>query len=210
MALVTATEYKTYRGVSGSDHDTLLSTVIIPIAESRISDYCNVETFDSAAYTDEVHDGDGTQLLIVKNPPIDTGETVTVKALDAEGTESTIETNTYRAITDGRIMKVPKENRTLVVRSPFGGFRSDSLEAQNRWREGWGNILVSYTGGYATAPQNLKYAVYRMVDHIMAERGDDFFASASALGVDNVSKFGVIDQDAALVSLLVPYVTGSL
>lgn len=68
-ALTTLARQKSYLGISVSDHDALLKT-LINAATQFIEDYLGGRRLKSTEYTEEKYDGSGTKRLVLRNFPV--------------------------------------------------------------------------------------------------------------------------------------------
>ena len=180
MALCTTAEFKTWRGVTGSDWDTAIG-VLIASSQAEIERLCGRTAggFESASFT-EVFDGDGSQTLRVSNGPISSITSITVGNSDPV----TLSADSY-TFKDRTISRIPFNNPgAFVNRSGWG----DILPIASRspcFDEGVQNVTVVYTGGYATVPDDLKQVCYEFVAHQLDSRGQDFGKQAAAVGNTN-------------------------
>ena len=177
MALCTTAEFKTWRGVTGSDWDTAIG-VLIASSQAEIERLCGRTAggFESASFT-EVFDGDGSQTLRVSNGPISSITSITVGNSDPV----TLSADSY-TFKDRTISRIPFNNPgAFVNRSGWG----DILPIASRspcFDEGVQNVTVAYTGGYATVPDDLKQVCYEFVAHYLDSRGQDFGKQAAVTG----------------------------
>lgn len=140
VRLCSLNELKSYLRIAVSEtaYDSILGNII----EATSSD-CETATgitFTKVAYTDEKHMGGGSSAS-VKNWPIDSSASVTVKNYDANAIQTTtlLSTN-YDVDYEAGIIR-------LVANLAFSPYA--------------GAVLISYTGGYATSGSgdDLKVAV---------------------------------------------------
>lgn len=177
MALCTAAEFKAWRGVTGTDWDTLIGD-LIDSAQAEIERLCGRTAggFESASFT-EVFDGDGSQTLRVSNGPISSITSITVGNSDPV----TLSADSY-TFKDRTISRLPfNGGGSFVSRDGWG----DPLPIGSRspcFDEGVQNVTVVYTGGYATVPDDLKQVCYEFVAHALDSRGQDFGKQASVTG----------------------------
>lgn len=206
MAITTAAAWKAYRQTSATTWDTLVTDVLIPTAQAEIEAYTD-RVIESATYTDEAYSGDGSQELLLRNWPVTVLTSIKVKADD--GTTTTLDSSDYRA-------DLGTHNTGLVVRLPYTG--GSSRLAVDDWGEplgyrsqgasfpeGFQNILVTYTGGYATVPANIVLAAHRLIDHYLSQRGVDIGVSNDSQGNRSSTFRGGMDIDLMKRSLLGPY-----
>ena len=180
MALCTATEFKAWRGVTGSDYDSVITTLIASSqAEIERLTGRTEGGFESASFT-EVLDGNGSQQIKVSNGPITAITSITVGNSDP----ATLSADSYTF--KGRVIsRLPFDGGgSLTTRDGWG----DPLPIGGRspcFAEGVQNVTVVYTGGYATVPDDLKQVCYEFVAHQLDSRGQDFGKQAAAVGNTN-------------------------
>lgn len=97
----------------------------------------------TATVTDEAHDGNGTDLLVVKKPPI-----VSVASLSIGG--SGVSSNRYK-VYDQYVRMVSTLDDTIPSYFPIG--------VQN--------VLITYTSGFTAVPADVKLAVANAIEIIM-------------------------------------------
>lgn len=167
MALITASEYKVWAGISVSTYDTRLA-VLIPAVQARAERFCN-RGFDYATGISEVIDGTGASSVVVSRPPIASLTSVVVD-LGWGGTATyTTDALNYDTTDMGRIWFPSPYSGTLGVDDfgvPLGIAESPSFPL------GRGNVTVTYAGGYggagATVPDDLKLTMYESVAEAMS------------------------------------------
>lgn len=139
--LVTTAEVKTYLGISGSTHDTLIAE-LINIASEFIEVYCNT-TFSSDATTDKI-DG-GQEFLITTKAPIISITSIT--DLEDSTAVSTTDFDFYSE--SGRIYRI-NDNHLYPGRQP-------------KWFLGKQRYSVVYQAGYAAVPEAVKWVCYEVI-----------------------------------------------
>lgn len=170
MALITAAEFKTWRGISASTYDAQLA-VIIPAVQAAMERFCGrVNTgFDQASYT-ETLDGDDSPSLFLEATPIATSPAASVTHIADDGTETVISTSDYRINTKtGEVFRLGSR----FSFSPFDEFGEPNLDRSfgysPRWSAGRQNWKITYTGGYSTIPADLKMVTYDLVARTLGE-----------------------------------------
>jgi len=138
--LVTAAEVKTYLGLSGSTHDTLIDELIDLVSEF-IEDYCNTH-FSSTSVTDKI-DG-GLEFLFTTKAPIISVTSIT--DLEDSTAVSTTDYDTYLA--EGMIYR---KNSVLTFPN------------QTSWAAGKQRFSVVYASGYAAVPEVIKWVTYQLI-----------------------------------------------
>jgi hypothetical protein len=174
VAIVTAAQWKAYKGIVATTWDAQLA-VIIPAAEALVEYYCN-RIFYSATYT-EYHDGDGSDTLVLRNGPVTS--ITSVKLVDPSGSVTVI--YTYDAssyIIQGRTNKLVLNN-TYDARwavEDVGGLTWDSTRMGRYpcWPRGFQNVQVVYVGGYSVMPTDLQLAMYQYIDMVLASATQNF------------------------------------
>lgn len=169
MAVVTAAEYKVFKGISATTYDAQLA-VIIPAAQKLAEDYCDV-AFDSATFTEYLDGNDWTRIC-VKNPPIQS--ITSIASVFADGTSSTIDSTTYTYDAESGVVGFNPSNEGFRTYDNWGEADSGTattapwLSTPN-FRKGFHNIKIIYVGGYGTYPASLKYAMYMLVDAMLSQ-----------------------------------------
>lgn len=204
MAIVTAAEYKAWRGITGSDYDTLIGT-LADIATRKIERLTGRTAggfeSESSPYTEQV-DGTGTQILRVSN---DISTITSIKVGKPGAYDTTIEASGY-TFRDRSIMRLPHgSGRTYAVddfgAAVYGGSRDPS------WAEGYSNYEVIYTGGSAVGDidDDLKHAAYVLIDSYMDSRGRDIGKGAEAVGNANATYATPADVLERVMQLVRPW-----
>lgn len=192
MALFTATEYKTSRGISGTDYDTRIADGLGHV-ETFIRRYCGRNTtngFESAERT-ETYDGNGLSVLYLNEWPITAVDSVSLRT-SASAFGTTLESTEYYTGSQGRIYR--------YAAAVYGWTNG---EQRSVWPEGDQNIQIVYTGGYATIPDDLKEACYLCMDSWFASAGRDSLNLASeSMGVLNFNTLMNAERQSRLASLL--------
>jgi hypothetical protein len=156
-ALITAVELETILQITiASD----LKNTLINIASDFIGRYCENKFLPLTTYTNEAYDGNGTNIMYLKNKPIVSVTAVKVwDTYNDESSDTLVEHDDYTVnIVDGYIYK----------RSP--------------WSRGEQNYKITYQAGYtsnATAPYDLKYACAMLASLVHTQRGKSGIASES-------------------------------
>lgn len=202
MAIVTASEWKDYRGYPDTRFDSALAAVI-PMVQAEMERYCS-RKFDLADYEGHI-DGTGTPVIYTRHWPIvavsevriDPGSGGTPQALDP----SAYEVDTSEEST-GRIVRTGSGGNALY--GDPGGI-SFSRGPVNAWPTGYRNVQIDYTAGYtsATVPADLKEAALILIDHRLAQRGGASIDQAStAQGASNVTYRTAAERMAAYEALI--------
>lgn len=115
--------------------DTPYAEFLINTASGFIEKYCN-RSIKSAVRTGEEYDGNGFKKLYVKNPPI-----TAVSAIHQWDTYNDESLYEYSADTE---YLIDEDGQYIYLRGV--------------WSIGVHNYQITYTGGYTTIPDDLKYA----------------------------------------------------
>lgn len=137
--LVTLQQAKDYLEITDATHDALLQEFIDRLS-AWVESYCG-RTFAQAAYADELHDGDGTSRLVVKQRPI-----VSVASLFDDIDRQF-----------GAGTQIDAED--FVVYPERGEIRLDGLV----FAQGLQNVKVTYTAGFSQIPLDLQQAVIELI-----------------------------------------------
>lgn len=140
MAIITLSELKTFLGISGTSEDAQL-TPMVAMVNKYLVNYVDRD-IEETTYEDELYDGPGTVALTLRNYPIIEVSSVMCNNIEVE--EVSYEDRMDNG-TDGYWIKDPELG--ILWRSGL-------------WPRGRGIILISYTAGYETIPDDVKYAAY--------------------------------------------------
>jgi len=178
MALISTAEYKAYAGITDSTWDTRLA-VLISMTEAALLRYCG-RAFEEATYTDAEIDGTGERSLWLPNTPVTAVSAVKIVASD--GTTTTLDSTDYRWTAAGEIFRLGS-NQWWDDGDGYAFARDNSA----RWPDPIepASVLVSYTGGYATIPDDLKGLMYLLVDSAMDQAGENWMLGATGNGVES-------------------------
>jgi uncharacterized phiE125 gp8 family phage protein len=126
--LITLTEAKEYLKIDYTDEDSLLNRLITQATSILQRKY--KRDIVQTTYTDELYNGEGHELLFIRNFPIQSITDLSIKAGD---TWQTISTNDYEVVQ-----------------------RSGMVKYNGIFPDGWNNIKISYVGGYAATDSELE------------------------------------------------------
>lgn len=212
MALVSTAEYNAYAGTSGQD--TLIG-ILIALAQGAIEAYCD-RAFDSATYTAETYDGSGTDSLQLRQWPVTDIDSVSIREGLSDATPVVQDDSTYLVNAQSGLLRRLSGMEGWADTSVFRINGVLALAAEATWPMGRENIVVTYTAGYATIPQNLKLACYRLVDHLRGVRGSDgnlisegMDAYSYTRGVPDAQHWAMTGITREVAALLAPYVRGT-
>lgn len=191
MAIITADQYKVFKGISGTEYDAQLA-VIVPAAQALVERYCN-RVFDTGTFT-ELHDGDGTDTIILKNAPL--ASIRSIKLVDSVGTVlSTYAAADYVSTLSTGIVKLYDSRFGRLVYDSFGILQNTTWGNQPYWPRGFQNIQVIYVGGYSSMPADLQLAMYQYVDAVLSSA-----TSAVGTGTYQSEKLGNYSYALAMAS----------
>lgn len=169
MAVITATEYKTWAGIGGTDLDTWLAAVIAQ-AQDFAERWCD-RNFESAERT-EYYDGHGGETIQLRSTPVTAISSVSYISGVSSGaaTYTAYATDSYWVDSTG-------------ILSRYSAFDAwDEAGDRAIWPEGVRNIKVVYTGGWSTIPEGLKLAVFHLIDYLKDLRGKSPGLQSESMG----------------------------
>lgn len=207
--LITATEYKTYAGISGSGFDTVIG-VLIDVVSEQIRIWCGRDRttgFESGTKT-EYYDGNDGAEIILKEWPVTALTSVDFVQDDGSLDSQTTTDFRYQA-SNGRFAYIGSLRGRFVEDqwgSVYAGFGDTPA-----FPAGMQNIKVVYTGGFSTIPDAIKYAAYRAIDIAFARRRKDLTIQSESLGGYSYSRaqaspdvsYAMLDRE--VIGLLAPF-----
>lgn len=161
MAITTLANVKEALGISGSDSDALI-TNLIARTQARMERYCN-RKFERSTYTDEAGDADGTGTILVKNPPIASVASVTVRS--SGSTYTTIPAADYDFDAD--------DNGRVILLNGWGTGWRHGCGKSGTFGQGINSYKITYDGGYASGADELKVLESIAIDIIAAAQPSD-------------------------------------
>jgi len=172
MAIVTESEYKTYRGIASTDYDTILAD-LVERSTDEIESLCGRTSggFEGDTFT-ETFDGEDTDILRVSNGPISSITSIKL----GNSTQSTVDSSAY-VFRDRTIMSAAGRDGSRVYRDAYGSVSDGSF----LFPLGTNNIEVVYVTSDAR-DDLLKGAAFRLIDHYLDSRGRDNEKLTEALG----------------------------
>ena len=207
-SLISIAEYKVWAGISGTAQDALL-TVLVDAVSMEVRRWCDrnlIDGFESVSRT-ERYDGNNEQTIQLKEWPVTS--VTSVKLYQADGTSQTYDSTTYRVDADSGVLSRidPKKGRFPVT--AFGTVNA-TFSVQPWFDEGWQNIEVVYTAGYARTPTDLlpadlKMACYRLTDLAYSARGRNFGLASESLGQYSYSNLDPSKTTEIKASLMAAY-----
>lgn len=183
MALITSSEYKTYAGISDTSLDGFLA-VAVPSAQEIIESLCGRPAggFESATQN-EFWDGSETRCYYVKCWPITA--VASVSEVDSEGNTTALPSAQYVISPDSKAV-CRSGARMMSIGVGLDdldrAFSVNQTGVYPQFIEGTKNYKVTYTGGYSTIPYRLKWACYRMVDLLVANRAESPDVRSESIG----------------------------
>jgi hypothetical protein len=119
------------------------------------------------AYANEVHSGDGTTGLRLRYSPV-----VSVQSLVIDGDTVSARTATDEgyALQDDWLWLSGPSGSGGGIFGPYGPVPSPTRATALRFNPGNGNVLVSYTAGYATTPDDLRQAAIELAGETFLRR----------------------------------------
>lgn len=208
MAIITASDYKAYAGITGTALDARLA-ILVPIAQRVAEDHCNVAAFDYGTYT-ERHSSSGDR-FVVRVPPISDVDSLSI--VSPGGATTALTSDVYRVDEDSGVVSLTGR-RVLSARAPddWAGHEMRIAGTLPVFPEDFENLEIVYDGGFGGAgpatPAALKYALYRIIDGALAATARD-----PAIRSESIGKYAVTFADdmssglsAEVRGLLAPYV----
>lgn len=207
--LVSLTDYKTWRNVTGTALDTAF-TQVLTMVSSKVREICGRDQtngFESATRT-EVYSGMDETTIQLREWPVTSITSVT--QLWAGGSSEVMDSTTYRVDTTTGIL-----SRIDAVRGRFASFRTDGSNVAGTWKpephfaEGFVNFSIVYVGGYSTIPGGLQMAVCQLADMAYASKARDQSVTSKNLGQYSVTYSDPTKAAQLEQSLVRLYNTGS-
>lgn len=177
-------DVQAYLGDSASSSSAVLDTLIAN-ASGMIEQYCN-RTFALADYT-ETRNGRNTETLYLRQQPI-----VSVASLKINGiaVQASPDTRTYGYVFD---------DQQLYIRGASGSYGQ-----QDRFVRGVQNIVVQYSAGFATIPDDVAQACIELVADKFAKR-NRIDKSSETLGTQQTQAYVMSDMPARVKAALASY-----
>jgi hypothetical protein len=153
--LITVAQYKDAEGLRGEKDDDRLA-VIVPQVSDLVKKYCGISFIDYYS-TDKVEtfsiDDNYTTTIIVSESPLVTVDSVEERA-SYSGSYETLTTTDYEYYVDTEsdaIIRTNKEGNPI----PF--------------KRGVGAVKITYNAGYSATPEDLKLALFDLVNYYMKD-----------------------------------------
>lgn len=207
MALSTIAAYKTYAGISGTGEDSVL-TVLLDSASAAIRRRAgrSLSTgFESATYTENLSGRDSNVLQLAEWPVT---SITSIKYVADDGTTTTVASTGYRVDSATGIVYRLGAQRSRFATDSVGALIKPDFNVYPRWDAGYNNIEAVYVGGYSTVPDDLKLALYRIMDMLYSERRQNPGMQSESLGGYSYSRAMDFSHDEAVETILRPFLTG--
>ena len=201
--LITTAEYKTWANITTSAYDTIIGVIVSGVS-TEIRRWCGrneTNGFESMSRT-ERYDGNNEQTINLMEWPVTSVTSVKVYAND--GTYETLDSTTYRCDQTGGVLSRVDPTKARYPVTAFGTVQA-TFSVQPWFPDGFDNIEVVYTGGYATIPDDLKMAAFRLADMHYAARGRNLGIASESLGQYSYSNFGDDELTSLKLSLTRTY-----
>lgn len=115
-------------------------------------------------------DGNGSNMVRVRNPPITAITSVAV--VGSDGSSYTLDSSAYRFHPETGTIETTVFGSALFAYTESAEFPANvSVGDATGFPAGFRNVTVVYTGGYTTAPADLRWAIYDAVDEQLARVG---------------------------------------
>lgn len=205
-SLISIAEYKVWAGITGTAQDALL-TVLVDAVSMEVRRWCDrnlTNGFESVSRT-ERYDGNDEQTIQLIEWPVTSITSVTLYT--AGGDTEVLDADTYRVNGDSGVLSRidPKTGRFPVT--AFGTVNA-TFSVQPWFDQGFDNVEVVYTGGYATIPADLKMACYRLTDLAYSARGRNMGIQSESLGGYSYTNMDPAKTTAIKAELIRAYNTG--
>jgi hypothetical protein len=204
LALTTASEYKTYAGISGSTDDTFIGVILL-VAEKYVANICN-RTFESATVT-EIYDGNGEESIVLRRPPVTS--VTSVEFAVSSTTWTTVPSEAYRIDLAAGVLSMANSSATFLNFDDSLVDRPWQIGMRPSFPRGRSNIRVVYVGGYATIPDDLKFVVWSMMDMMFANRRANLGMQSESIDSYSYTRVLGADMRAHWESMLGSYVLRS-
>ena len=170
----------------------------------RLCDRNLTNGFESTSRT-ERYDGNDEQTIQLIEWPVTSITSVTLYT--AGGDTEVLDADTYRVNGDSGVLSRidPKMGRFPVT--AFGTVNA-TFSVQPWFDQGFDNVEVVYTGGYATIPADIKMACYRLTDLAYAARGRNMGIQSESLGGYSYTNMDPAKTTAIKAELIRAYNTG--
>lgn len=163
MNLVTLAEYKAYAGISSTNQDAMINT-IIPKVSALVKNLCRRTFVDFVSETKtEITSGNGSSRIFLKEYPV-------IEVLSVEVSYDYGQTYTEMELYNQYVLDVEDDAIVYTAGEYFPKYI-------NGYR-------ISYTGGYEELPEDLKVAILDLVGYYL--KNDMAIHSPKAPGTNSV------------------------
>ena len=152
--LFTLNDYKTYKGIEHFKDDNKISALVSPVSELAKT-YCGtsfVDFYSSAkTATFDILDSQTTEIFLTESP---------LNSVTSVRERKSI-TETYTTLTNNEEYYIDNEHDRI--------FRIEGEISPKAFAKGFASISVVYTAGYSSTPQDLRLALYDLVNYYLKE-----------------------------------------
>lgn len=214
MALITYADFTAVHAAPSAFTQTIIEKIIDRV-QAQVERWCG-RVLEGATFT-EKHDGDGSEILLVRNPPIRTLTSIAIT--DGNGT-TTYTTSSSPALDDlfrwtgstderGEIRWIDAVHGRFVS-DGFGAILVPQFGVSPHFPEGFQNITVVYDGGWATTPDDLVGVMADLVADCIQQLGPNRYGRdpdilSESLGQFSYSLSPVMERDKRLNAVLQRY-----
>ena len=153
--LITVSEYKDAEGLRGEKDDDRLS-IIVPQISDLVKKYCGTSFIDFFS-TDKVEtfsiEDNYTSTIIVSESPLTAVDKVEERATYAD---------TYTELTTGNYEYYVDFEADAIIRTDKNG-------NPKPYKKGMGAVRITYKAGYSATPNDLKLALYDLVNYYLRD-----------------------------------------
>lgn len=191
-ALCALEDVKSYLGITNTNQDALITT-LISNASAFIESFCG-RVFESASYS-ETRNGNGAASIFTRQSPITAVSSVTVDGVAIQAAPDTI---SYGYVTDGqRIYLRGSAGVGTRTQALLGGFPI-------AFTRGIQNVVLAYTAGYAVIPADLNQACVELIADKLAKQSR-IDKKSETLGSQQTVSFDLSDMPARVRTALGAY-----
>lgn len=207
VGLASLDTLKSNLGVTTSTDDEFMAN-LLSVATRRIEVYCGRDRggFISQSWTETI-DGDGTGEIALRNRPVTA--IASVKSIDSEGTETTLDSSSYRRDQRvGIVHRIDDEDSDLGFISGGGGHNGIVFRWPAQFERGNQNLSVTYTGGYTPSnlPEDLQWAAIQIASDLYRAKKIDGNLASESIGQHSYSLRTPTERSEEFERLLAPYV----
>jgi len=157
LDLITLDEYKLIEGIGSSQYDDKFDAIITSVSQ-LVKTYCGNDFVDysgSPGYTEYFDIQWDTHVIQLEKSPI-----IAINSVSERTSQSTAYVQIYSGGAGS-----PAEYSWYFDNITDSIFRTTESGAYKCWPRGVGAVVVNYTSGYATLPEDLKLAVIDLVTY---------------------------------------------